>query len=177
VSVNNRRGAILPGIILIALGLWFLADALGLPLPGLGDLWPIFPLGFGLAMLAQYFIEGRRSEGLVFTGVSGTLIGAFFFTITLGPLSWGDLGIYWPVFPLIGGLAFLAQWLARPSERGLLVPALLGLGVGGLALLFTLNLLGSAADQIVANLWPAALILLGLGLLANYALSGRKKQG
>lgn len=174
--MNNRRGAILPGLILIALGLWFLVDALGVPLPGLGDLWPIFPFGFGVAMLAQYFIEGRRSEGLVFVGVAGTLVGAFFFAITLGPLSWGDLGTYWPVFPLIGGLAFLAQWLARPSERGLLVPALLGLAVGGVALLLTLGLLGSAADQIVANLWPAVLILLGLGLLANYAFT-RRKQG
>jgi hypothetical protein len=175
--MNNRRGAIVPGFILIALGLWFLAETLGVRLPGLGDLWPIFPLGFGIAMLVQYFVGGRRDEGLVFTGVTGALIGAFFFAITLGPLDWGDLGELWPVFPLIAGVAFLAQWLVRPSERGLLVPAVGGLAVGGIGLLFTRNLLGEAAGQLIGNLWPVLLIVLGIGLLANYALSGRRKQG
>ena len=173
----RNRGAIVPGLVLIALGGWFLADALGVRLPGLGDLWPIFPLGFGIAMLAQYFVNGRRDEGLIFTGVTGVLVGAFFLAITLGPLGWGDLGRLWPIFPLIGGLAFLAQWLARPSERGLLVPALLGLAVGGIALLFTLDLLGEGAGRLLANFWPVVLILLGVALLANYMLSGRKKQG
>ena len=172
----NNRGAIVPGLILIALGLWFLADALGWQLPGLGELWPIFPLGFGIAMLAQFILGGRRDEGLVFTGLTGLLTGIFFFAITLGPLDWGDLGRYWPVFPLIGGIGFLAQWLVKPSERGLLVPALGGLAVGGIGLLFTLNLLGSSAGRLIANFWPVALILLGIGLLANYMLSGRKKQ-
>jgi peptidoglycan/LPS O-acetylase OafA/YrhL len=175
--MNNRRGALVPGLVLIALGLWFLADALGVQMPGLGDLWPIFPLGFGVAMLAQFLLGGRREEGLVFTGIVGVLTGAFFFAITLGPLSWGDLGRYWPVFPLIAGVAFLAQWLVRPGERGLLVPALGGLAVGGIGLLFTLNLLGDATGRLIANFWPVVLILLGIGLLANYMLSGRKRQG
>jgi hypothetical protein len=175
--MNNRRGAIVPGLVLIALGLWFLADAVGVRLPGLGDLWPIFPLGFGVAMLVQFFVGGRRDEGLVFTGVLSTLTGALFFAITLGPLDWGDLGRLWPVFPLNAGLAFLAQWLVRPSERGLLIPALLGLAVGGVALLFTLNLLGETVGQLIGNLWPVVLILAGVGLLANYVLSGRRKQG
>jgi len=172
--MNNRRGAWLPGLVLIALGGWFLADALGVALPGIGDLWPIFPLGFGLACLVNYFVGGRREPGLVFTGVSSTLIGALFFAITLGPLEWGDLGRLWPLFALIGGLAFLAQWLAQPSERGLLVPGLLGLLVGGVPLLFTLDLVDGAVGEWALRLWPVALILLGLGLLASYFWRGRK---
>ena len=172
--MRQRRGAIFPGLVLIALGLWFLADALGWQLPGLGDLWPIFPLGFGLAGLVNYFVEGRQNPGLVFTGVSSALIGALFFAITLGPLEWGDLGRLWPLFVLIGGLAFTAQWLVQPSERGLLVPGLLGLVVGGVALLFTLNLLGAAAGQLAAQLWPVLLIVLGIGLLVSYWWRGRK---
>jgi len=118
--MRNRRGAIFPGLVLIALGLWFLADALGWQLPSLGDLWPIFPLGFGLASLVNYFTGGRQNHGLVFSGVSSALIGALFFAITLGPLEWGDLGRLWPLFILISGLAFTVQWLVQPSERGLL---------------------------------------------------------
>lgn len=172
--MNNRRGAIVPGLVLIALGIWFLADSLGLNLPGLGDLWPIFPLGAGLAFLVQYFIGGRQEEGLIFSGVAGVLTGALFFAITLGPLDWGDLGELWPLFPLIAGVAFLAQWLVKPGERGLLVPAGLGLAVGLVGLLFTLNLLGSAVAEQLGRLWPVVLILLGLGLLISYLLGGRR---
>jgi hypothetical protein len=172
--MNYRRGAIIPGLVLIALGAWFLASSLGVRLPGLGELWPVFPLGFGLVFLAQYFAGGRRDDGLIFTGVTGALTGAFFLAITLGPLGWGDLGRLWPVFPLIGGVAFLAQWLIKPSDRGLLVPAGLGLAVGLVALLFTLNLLGDTLAVQVARLWPVLLILLGLGLLVSYLMGGRR---
>ncbi len=173
--MRNRRSALIPGLVLIALGAWFLAGTLGVRLPSLGDLWPIFPLGFGLASLGNYFIEGRRQHGLIFTGVSSTLVGALFFAITLGPLTWGDLGRLWPVFILIGGLAFVAQWLAQPSERGLLLPGLAALVVGGVLLLFTLNLLGGAVGQLATQLWPVLLILLGIGLLVSYVGRGRKQ--
>ncbi|MCC6190724.1 MAG: hypothetical protein IT318_16975 [Anaerolineales bacterium] len=173
--MNTRRGgALVPGLLLIALGVWFLADSLGLRLPGLGDLWPLFPLGFGLAFLVQYFAGGRQDDGLIFTGVTGALIGAFFLTITLGPLGWGDLGRLWPVFPLIGGAAFLAQWLVKPRDRGLLAPAALGLAVGLVGLLFTLQLLGPAVAEQAARLWPVVLILLGLGLLLSYLMGNRR---
>jgi hypothetical protein len=174
--MDQRRGAVIPGLLLIVLGGWLLAGALGVRLPGLEDVWPIFPLGFGLACLVQYLVEGRRNEGLVFTGVAGALVGAFFLSITLGSLTWGDLGRYWPVFVLIGGVAFLAQWLAKPAERELLIPAGLALLVGLVALLFTLNLLGTAIAAQAARLWPVALILAGLGLLASYvARPGRPR--
>jgi hypothetical protein len=61
--MSNRRGAIIPGLFLILLGGWFLAQNLGAPLPQIGKLWPAFPLVFGLAMLVRYFTEGRREDG------------------------------------------------------------------------------------------------------------------
>lgn len=172
--MNGRYGALFPGLLLIALGAWFLADALGVALPSLGDLWPVFSVGFGLACLVNYFLGGRREPGLVFMGVTSSLLGVLFFAITLGPLAWGDLGRLWPLFPLIAGLAFLAQWLTQPSERGLLVPGLLGLAVGGVPLLFTFDLLDGAVGEWILRLWPVLLILLGLGLLGSYFWRGRK---
>jgi hypothetical protein len=150
------------------LGAWLLARNLDVPVPGLEQLWPGIILLFGLAFLAQYVAGGRREEGLVFSGVSATLTGAFFLAITLGYLEWSDLGRLWPVFVLIGGAAFLAQWLAKPAERGLLLPALLALAVGGVALVFTLGLLSPALAEQAARLWPLGLILLGIGLLISY---------
>ncbi len=174
--MQNRRGAFLPGLLLILLGAWLLAGTLGVRLPDLSQLWPVVPLFFGLAALVRYFAEGRRSEGLVFSGVAAALIGAFFLAITLGPLEWGDLDRYWPVFVLIGGAAFLAQWLARPGETGLLVPAGLALVVGLGALALTRGLLDPALSAQVLLFWPVVLILLGLGLIIRYALSGRARK-
>ncbi|MGH2521265.1 MAG: LiaI-LiaF-like domain-containing protein [Anaerolineales bacterium] len=166
--MSNRRSAIIPGLILILLGGWLLAQNLGVGLPGLDQLWPGFPLFFGLAFLLQFFLGGRTDDGLVFVGVAATLIGAFFFAFTLGLLHWSDMGRYWPVFVLIGGAAFLAQWVVRPSQRGLLIPALMALLVGGVALLLTLGRASPALVEQVTKLWPLALIVAGLLTLAGY---------
>ena len=174
--MRNRRGALLPGLLLILVGAWLLATTLGVPLPDLSQLWPLVPLVFGLAALVQYLAEGRRSDGLVFTGVSAALLGAFFLAITLGPLEWRDLGRLWPVFVLIPGVAFLAQWLARPGGSGLLVPAGLAILVGLGALALTLRLLDPVVSAQVLRFWPVLLILLGLGLLVRYARSGRARK-
>jgi Domain of unknown function (DUF5668) len=174
--MRNRRGAVIPGLLLIALGAWLLAGTLGVHLPSFETLWPLFLVVFGLAFLIQFFADGRHNEGLVFTGVAAILLGGFFLAITLGPLSWNDLGRWWPAFVVIGGLAFLAQWLARPGQRGLLVPAGLALLVGLGALALTLRLVRADVAEQVTRLWPVLLIVLGLGLLANYVVSSRRKE-
>jgi Domain of unknown function (DUF5668) len=174
--MRNRTGALIPGLLLIALGAWLLAGTLGVRLPSVATLWPVVLIVAGLAFLAQFFAGGRRSEGLVFTGVAAALLGVFFLVITLGRLTWNDAGRLWPIYVLIGGLAFLAQWLARPGERGLLVPAVLALAVGGATLALALGLVrADVADQII-RLWPLVLIVLGLGLLGSYVMSGRRKE-
>ena len=174
--MRNRSGAVIPGLLLVALGAWLLAGTLGVRLPSAATLWPVALIVFGLAFLAQFFAGGRRGEGLVFTGVAAALLGAFFLAITLGRLTWNDAGRLWPIYVLIGGLAFLAQWLARPGERGLLVPAVLALAVGGATLALALGLVrADVADQII-RLWPLVLIVLGFGLLGSYVISSRRKE-
>jgi hypothetical protein len=166
--MSNRRGAIIPGLLLVGLGAWLLAQNLGVPLPGLDRLWPAFPLFFGLAFLLQFFLGGRRDDGLAFVGVGAALVGAFFFAFTLGRLEWRQMGDYWPVFVLIGSAAFLAQWLVRPAQRGLLVPMFIGLIVGGLFLAANLGLLNAGVREQLIKLWPLALIVAGLITLAGY---------
>lgn len=168
--MRDRRGAYIPGAILILIGLWLLAGNLGLHLPGLDQLWPGLLILLGLGFVAQFFAGERRDEGLVFAGVASTLLGAFFLSVTLGPLEWRDLGRYWPVFVLIGGAAFLAQWLARREERGLLVPAGAALLVGLAGLVLTAGWLNPALTEQLIKLWPLALIAAGLSLMAGYIL-------
>ena len=174
--MRRRSGAILPGLLLVALGAWLLAGTLGVRLPGLETVWPVGLIVFGLAFIAQFFAGGQRSEGLIFTGVATLLLGGFFLAITLGALVWTDIGRLWPIYILIGGLAFLAQWLVRPGERGLLVPAVLALAAGGATLALTLGVVRADIAEQIIRLWPVVLIVLGLGLLGSYLLSGRKKE-
>jgi hypothetical protein len=173
----NRRGAVIPGLILVLLGGYLLAQNLGVPLPGFDQLWPGFPLFFGLAFLVRFFAGGRRDDGLMFVGVAGALIGVFFFAFTLGRLEWEDMGRWWPVFVLIGAAAFFAQWMVRPSQRGLLVPAFIALLVGAVFLVVNLRLVNPALAEQLTRLWPVLLILGGLLVLGSYFFGSSRKEG
>ena len=172
--MSNRRGAIIPGLLLVLLGAYLLAQNLNVPLPGLDQLWPVFPLIFGLAFITQFFLGGRTDDGLIFVGLAGALVGAFFFLFTLGRLEWSQMGTYWPVFVVIGGVAFLAQWLVRPAQRGLLVPAFLALVVGLVALVLNLRLVNRELAEQISKLWPVLLILVGLAVLGQYFFRSRR---
>ena len=74
----------------------------------------------------------------------------------------------------IGGVAFLAQWLAAGlRDWGALFLGLVALVVGGAGLAVTLQLLGPQTAQLLPQLWPLLVILGGLMLLLR-ALVGRR---
>ena len=163
-TLKRNSGNFATGLILILIGGWFLLRQLGLNLPGIGNLWPIFPTLGGLAIIGL-FLRNQEDEGVLVPGVAGFLIGIFFFFFTLGIFEWAEMGQLWPVFPLIGGLAFLATWLGGGRhEPGLLVPAFGGLAVGVIGLVFTL---GGFGVSLIVNYWPVILILVGLWVLAQ----------
>jgi hypothetical protein len=138
---KRRHGnALFGGAVLILLGAWFLFDGLGFDLPRLGALWPAFPLLSGALSLFAFATREKKDPSLVFSGISGVLLGLFFFCFTLDFFDWDDLGELWPVFPLIIGCSFLGSWLAgRCREKGLIVPGVGATAVGAVGLLFTLN--------------------------------------
>ncbi len=172
--MSKNRGSILGALVLIALGLWFLARNLNVPLPGLGAMWPALLVLGGLLSLGNYVSGRSRDPGQVFFGVAATLLGAFFLLFTLrarlpwpgfreGGIGWEDMARLWPAFPLIGGLAFLAQFLVDPrrdwSEFTLGVLAII---VGVVAFPFTLGIWPGDLGRTLLNLWPVLLILAGV---------------
>jgi hypothetical protein len=160
---SDRGGHIIGGLTVLGLGVWFLLNNLGFDLPRLGSLWPIFPTLGGLWFISSFLRGQEKDAGVLIPGVGGLFVGLFFFAITLGPLEWSELRDLWPVFPLIGGIAFTATWLgSRPRDNGLLIPAAGGLGVG---VVFLLLNLGAVSRDLVRQSWPVALILVGLWIL------------
>jgi hypothetical protein len=179
-----RRGAIIPALVLIALGLWFLMGNLGIRLPGIEAMWPIFPMGAGLLFLGGYVFD-RRDPGLIFVGLAATLIGAFFFLFTFGiPLpaagmqagvQWSDMDRLWPTFVVIGGLSFIALFLAQPRhEWAVFSVGAVAVIVGCAAFLFTLGRLAGDIGLMLVKLWPLLLVIAGLAALLQ-AFFGRRR--
>jgi hypothetical protein len=169
-----RRGAIIPALVLILLGVYLLLNQLGIGVPRWDVMWPVFPFAAGLAFLGSYVFGERHDPGQVFVGTAATLVGLLFFFVTLGPLEYSDLGTWWPVFVLVGGVAFLALWAASGfRDWGALFVGLVALVVAAVGLAVTLELLGPRTAELLPRLWPALLILLGLMMLLR-GLLGRR---
>lgn len=152
----------LVGGFLIALGGWFALGELGAGLPGIEQMWPVFPL-FGSACFLVGFLLGPKNYGLVLPGTAAGLVALFFFPFSLGVWSWDRMDVLWPVFPLIGGLSFVAMWIAAGLRySGLLVPAFLGIGTGVVGLGMTLTPLSGVVASIG---WPVAFLAIGATLL------------
>jgi len=177
-SSTNRSNSIAWALILIALGAWFLLDNLGVNMPNMSQMWPVFVLGPGLAALFGYAAGEDHDPGLAFVGTAASLLGVFFLMTTLGVggLHNGDMGRLWPVYPLIGGVAFVVQWIASDfKEWGVLIPGGIAIlvGVVGLgALLFGESRL---FVTLLVNGWPLILILIGLSLIAGYFINPNRQ--
>jgi hypothetical protein len=156
---QDRQATIWLGLGLIGLGIVFV---LGLWI-GWESIWPIFVLAGGVASLVGYAVGGFRESGLVFLGVGAILVGLFFFGFSLGYWAWSDMAWLWPIFPIIGGIAFVALFFAdRGKDVGTLGVgcAAFLVGIAGLAVY-----LGFVGSEIV-RLWPLLLVLLGVVSLA-----------
>ena len=171
-----RKGTFALALFFIVLGTYLLLDQLGIGIPGWDAIWPIFPFAGGLTLIGTYFFGQRRDPGQVFIGTAAALVGLLFFLITLGPLEYRDLGNWWPVFVLIAGIAFLAQWVAAGfRDWGALFLALVALVIGGTGLAVTLQLLGPQTRELLPSLWPVLLILVGLMVLLRNMIGRRPR--
>lgn len=157
---RDRLGSVWLGLTFIGLGVMLLlAQWLGWD-----RLWPLFPLLGGLSFLVAYVLGGFRDPGLIFVGTAAALVGFFFLGFTSGYWEWGEMERLWPVFPLIGGVAFCALFVAeRARDLGALTVGAVALLVGIVGLGVTFGMLG----RDVVKLWPLLLILIGLFGLAN----------
>jgi hypothetical protein len=170
----DRRGALVPAFVLIAVGVFFLLVNLNiLPRLSITELWPGIVMFVGLMFWLGFIFGSGHDAGLAFVGTIITLIGAFFFLFTLhvnvpgyGFIQWGDQGRLWPAYPTIVGLAFIVLWIAnRFRDGGVLVPAAILIAVGLAGFSFTLGDVAPFRD--IVRYWPLLLIVLGVAVLAR----------
>ena len=173
---SSRSGVLIPGLVLIALGAWFLVRALGVDLPGMAAMWPIFPTIVGLSMFVGWFVSPKKrgSHGIMIPAVINFLVGVFFFGFTFSFFEWGDMAVLWPVFPLIVGVAFFVAWVfSGLRDWGLLIPCAITAGVGIVGLGYTMFGQVEAISSLV-RFWPVLLIGLGVLVLIGGVVGGNR---
>ncbi len=154
-SENNTSkkeyGGIIPGVILIVLGILFLLPRLGVDF---GNLWPTFLLAPGISFIIYYIFSQNKEKtsGIMIPGTILVLLSSFFYFQAFS--GWDDSDKLWPIYPFIVGLSFYAKYLAGyKKDRGILMPANILTGVGILFLIL---------NYYSFNLWPLILIVAGM---------------
>jgi hypothetical protein len=169
----NKR-AMIPGILLILIGVWFLLSSLGVEWLSMERLWPVILIIGGILSFVGGLREKEHDSGAFWFGIVGTLSGLVFLYITVGPAEWSDMAQLWPIFPAIAGMGWLAEWIFAPRAFANLALGLAGLLVGGVGFAFTYGALDPALGRQVARLWPLLLVLVGIGLVIQF-LAQRKQ--
>jgi len=158
--VKKEYGGIIPGVILIVLGILFLLPRLGVDF---GNLWPMFLLAPGISFIIYYIFSTNKekSSGILIPGTILVLMSVFFYAQTFS--GWANSDKLWPIYPLIVGIAFYVKYLGGfRKDRGILVPANILTAIGIVFLIL---------NYYSFNLWPLILIIVGLA----FVLSGMRK--
>jgi len=164
-SLEKNYGGVIPGTILIILGILFLLPRLGVDF---GNLWPTFILAPGLAFIIFFVVSKnkKKTAGILIPGIILTFLSIFFYYQAYS--FWANANLLWPVYPLIVGLSFYAFYFASSrKDHGALIPANILTGVGVLFLIL---------NYYSFNLWPLLFIIIGLLLVLSSARkSGKEK--
>ncbi len=163
--MSKSRGSVIPGIILIIIGVWFLSR----------HFYPVeivwvntYPIVFILFAIFLIFNGLRRpNTSNMFWGVFFLCIGAFFTLRNFGIIPFFYTDEYWPIFLVALGISFISMFIVRPSDWGVLIPGsiLLFFGVG--FSMRTFNGFFWGWGEFMGIYWPVILIVIGAGILIS----------
>ena len=122
-------------------------------LPGVHNLWPIFPFFLGLGFIA--LCVQKKLKDIVMLGLGTFLVGISWLFFYLNYSSWRNLADIWPLF--IGILGGALGVCAGFGKIKLLWQ--LSIGLIGLCIIFLL------VFSVSSKLWPISLALFGVVVL------------
>lgn len=169
--MSTHKKSIFPGVLLIIFGVILLVNRITPFHFGWRQVYPLILIGLGMLFFAS--IYQKKDKGAVFPGTILFLFGLFFFLRNYDVIDYFYVSEVWPIFLIIFGLAFLALFVTKPSDWGVLVPAgiLIFLGI-----MFWLKISTDFfwdAWYLVSDYWPVILIVIGGGIILG---SLKKKQ-
>jgi len=155
----DRQRSLVPGIVLILLGLFFFA--INFFRIDFSNIWPVVLL-VPAAVFFAMFVRDRRQYGFLMPATILTVYAVLFFICQ--NYDWNLMARLWPAFILAPGLGLLAMYLFGKNDPGLLIPASILVGVSGVFF-------------VIANgfpeYWPAILVLIGIIILIRPSVWNR----
>lgn len=161
--MSTHKHSIWPGLILIIIGALLLIHKLTPYSFGWYELYPLILIGLGLLFFAS--IVHKRDKGAVFPGTIVLLLGLFFFLRNYDIIPYYYMREVWPIFLIILGIAFLAIFITKPADWGVLIPAGIFLFLGIVFLLRKFHIIYWDIWDIIADYWPVILIIIGGGII------------
>ncbi len=152
--MTNLRSSIWLGVLLIILGAFFLA-ANFLEI-GWRNLWPALFFA-GAAMNIVNFLADRRNYGVLMPATVLLTYGALFQYCALA--GWWRMSELWPTFILGPGVGLLMMYLFGKRESGLLIPAVILIGLS------SVFFVAFGPLRYYGRYWPVILIIIGVLLL------------
>lgn len=179
----RQRGSIMPGLILVVIGMFLLLDRMDVYYFE----WSLFiPAGVFLLGLSIWTNCLKSRKGCnVFWGTVLVILGGFFFLWNYGTLDVTMID-YWPIFPTAIGAGFLSIFLLNWRHWWALFPGVPLLVIGGSYLayytgyidLFRLEDILYTFEDIVINIgdyYPVIFIVIGLLLIVMATRRSRRK--
>ncbi len=167
----KRSSSIWPGVVLIVLGVIFLVDRLNLFYLDWSVIWPSLVILLGI----YFFARAAHDSGSVFAGTLFFFSGLAFLARNEGwfytYVHFGFGGILLAIL----GLAFLALFVVRPEDWGVLIPGVFFVFLGGLIWADQTGLISWYTRHQILRLWPVLLILIGIGIIIS-ALTSNKNE-
>ncbi len=152
-----------PGIILIAVGLFFFAvNFLRIDFT---NIWPLTLL-IPVAIFVALYLRDRRQFGLLMPATILTVYAALF--LVCQNYDWDLMSRLWPTFILAPGIGLFVMYMVGRREPGLLIPAVI---LTGLSAIFFIMMNG------FSEYWPAIFILIGVIILLRPGVWGRSSSG
>jgi hypothetical protein len=159
---RSQVSTAIPALIMIGVGLLLLVKPIELTLP---ITLAILLGALGAGLVIRFLLNARRERGLFFIGALVLLaIGV----VAAAIYSELDLGQIWPLSISVIGLAMIVTFLfERSHDRGLLLPGLMLIVAGAVAVPFTMGIFPSSILSGVALYWPVLLLLVALAALPS----------
>ena len=161
----ERQKSLVPGVLLIIIGLWLLAHRFFYFNLHWFRVYPVVLILFAALLFVETF--RRHHSGALFWGVVVFVVGVFFALRNFEIIPYYYADEYWPVFMMAMGLGFLALFVFRPGDWGVLIPAGIFLFFGTAFALRTFGLWFWGWGRFLENYWPVVLIFIGVGVLAS----------
>lgn len=169
----EKKVSIVPGVLLVVVGLVLLLNKLDIVEWYWEDIYPVILIGLGILFFVFVFMRNDRNAS--FWGTTFLLLGTFFFLRNFDIIPYFEWEEIWPIIPLSIGIGFFVLYAFKPEDWGVLIPGTVLMFVGIVALANTMDIYWRTRE-FIEDFWPAILILIGGGLVLSSLVRKKHNQ-